>query len=125
MNDMPSDIGCPSCGSYGYLCGCDRSRLIEERADKQRRESPGPTCSVWPYLPADAVARLGQTRPAEFIRMVPPGWEQEVAESARRWRQGNRASFPDRMKATAWRFDRGGALREHVEAGKRARKAGW
>ena len=88
MNDMPSEIGCPSCGAYGFGCDCDRSELIEQRASKQRRDSPGPTVDQWPYLPADAVARLGLTRPAEYIQMVPPGWEREVAESRRRWARG-------------------------------------
>lgn len=125
MHDMPSEIGCPSCGAYGFGCDCDRSELIEQRADKQRRDSPGPTHTQWPYLPADAVARLGQTRPAEYIQIAPAGWEREVAASARRWRQGRRSSCPDRLRATPWRPERGGVERARTEAKHQARRAGW
>lgn len=125
MTDMPSEIGCPHCGAYGFGCDCDRSELIEQRAAKQRRDSPGPTLTQWPYLPADAVARLGLTRPAEYIQMAPAGWEREVADSTRRWRQSRRSSCPDRLRATPWRPERGGIQRARIEAKQQARKAGW
>lgn len=125
MNDMPSEIGCPTCGRYGYLCGCDRSDLIAERAAVQRRDPPDRATTRWPYLPADAVARLGLKQPAEYIQIAPTGWEREVAESARRFRRGMIGSSPDRLRATPWRPERGGVQRAAQAARYQARKAGW
>ena len=94
MNDMPSEIGCPECGAYGFGCDCDRSRLLEMCAAKQRRGPPPNAVAFWPYLPADAVARLGQQRPAEFVRepgeLSGPTQGDEVARRSRRAIAGTR-----------------------------------